>query len=161
MASGWSSYDALKALGLTTSASPDAARRAYRRLAKRLHPDKGGSKADFQALQEKYSVALAYLEKLESLGAQRPRPPVEPADAERAPRARSSQTVRSDYAVSPDRQQAATAIVCLCALIALIGSGSVGKAVVAFAMTLLVFAVPFVTYRYIVRRRRRASARGA
>jgi hypothetical protein len=159
MANGWSSYDALKALGLTTGASPDAARRAYRRLAKRMHPDKGGSKAEFQALQEKYAVALAYLEKLESLGTNRPHP-VDPAAADRAPRARPSPTVGSDYAVSPDRQLAATAIVCLCALIALIGSGSVGKAVVSFALTLLAFAVPFVISRFIVGRRRRAADRG-
>lgn len=43
--------DALEALGLRGPAGPDEVKRAYRRLARRLHPDAGGDAERFRTLQ--------------------------------------------------------------------------------------------------------------
>ena len=54
---------ALKALGLPPDASEDDVRRAYRQLAKRAHPDRGGSKIAFQELERVYRIALGHAER--------------------------------------------------------------------------------------------------
>jgi hypothetical protein len=41
-------------------ASPREIRRAYRRLALQMHPDRGGDQERFQALQDAYETALEY-----------------------------------------------------------------------------------------------------
>lgn len=46
--------DYYKTLGLDKSASSDDIKQAYRRLASKMHPDKGGSTEDFQKLEEAY-----------------------------------------------------------------------------------------------------------
>jgi hypothetical protein len=51
----------LAALGLRPPCSTEDVRRAYRRLAQRLHPDKGGDGAAFAALQADYRRALRLL----------------------------------------------------------------------------------------------------
>jgi len=43
-------------LGVAKNASPDEIKKAYRKLASKHHPDKGGDKAIFQQVQEAYSV---------------------------------------------------------------------------------------------------------
>jgi len=43
-------------LDLPEDASPEDVKRAYRRRARATHPDKGGSAADFQAVQRAYAV---------------------------------------------------------------------------------------------------------
>ncbi len=48
-----SHYDTLK---ITETASQDDIKKAYRRLASKHHPDKGGSKDDFQRIEEAYRV---------------------------------------------------------------------------------------------------------
>jgi curved DNA-binding protein len=48
--------DYYKILGVDRSASSDAIKQAYRRLASKHHPDKGGDKAVFQEIQEAYNV---------------------------------------------------------------------------------------------------------
>jgi hypothetical protein len=51
----------LRALGLTWPCTMADVTRAYRTLAKVVHPDVGGSTADFQALHEAYGTALAWV----------------------------------------------------------------------------------------------------
>ncbi len=48
--------DLYECLGLTRDASPDDIKRAYRDLAREKHPDKGGTKEEFHAIQEAYDV---------------------------------------------------------------------------------------------------------
>jgi curved DNA-binding protein len=48
--------DYYQTLGVNSSASADDIKRAYRKLALKHHPDRGGSAADFQKIQEAYSV---------------------------------------------------------------------------------------------------------
>jgi len=43
-------------LGITKDASPDEIKRAYRSLASKHHPDKGGDTATFQKIQEAYAT---------------------------------------------------------------------------------------------------------
>jgi len=43
-------------LGIDKSASDDDIKRAYRKMAMRHHPDRGGDQAEFQKIQEAYSV---------------------------------------------------------------------------------------------------------
>ena len=50
--------ECLKAFGLDRAASVDDLKRAYRRLTKECHPDKGGSNEAFRQLQEHYDAAL-------------------------------------------------------------------------------------------------------
>ncbi|UUV46493.1 DnaJ chaperone protein [Bacillus phage vB_BanS-Thrax3] len=52
---------ALKFLGLTKSATKDDVKRAYRKLAKKHHPDMGGNKNDFIKLKEHYDYAMSQL----------------------------------------------------------------------------------------------------
>lgn len=49
---------ALRALGLDSSATRADVKRAYRRLAFDLHPDRGGTVSAFVALEEAYRTAL-------------------------------------------------------------------------------------------------------
>jgi hypothetical protein len=51
----------LRALGLTWPCTAAEVTRAYRTLAKVAHPDTGGTTGDFQALQEAYEEALAFV----------------------------------------------------------------------------------------------------
>ena len=48
--------DAYAVLGIDRGASDDAVRVAYRRMAKKHHPDKGGSEEEFLRVQEAYQV---------------------------------------------------------------------------------------------------------
>lgn len=48
--------DALEALGLRGPAGPDEVKRAYRRLARRLHPDVGGDAERFRTIQLAFEV---------------------------------------------------------------------------------------------------------
>ena len=43
-------------LGISREASSEEIKRAYRDLARSKHPDKGGSAAEFQAIQEAHEV---------------------------------------------------------------------------------------------------------
>lgn len=43
-------------LGISKNASAEEIKKAYRKLASRHHPDKGGDKAKFQQIQEAYSI---------------------------------------------------------------------------------------------------------
>ena len=49
-------------LHLQAEVSLDEVRTRYRELAKRYHPDAGGSHADFLALQQAYEQVMAYLQ---------------------------------------------------------------------------------------------------
>lgn len=48
--------DYYQILGVDRAASPDAIKRAYRRLASQHHPDKGGDTARFQEIEEAYRI---------------------------------------------------------------------------------------------------------
>lgn len=48
--------DYYKILGLSKNASPDEIKRAYRRLAQKYHPDKGGDPQKFKEINEAYQV---------------------------------------------------------------------------------------------------------
>jgi DnaJ-class molecular chaperone len=48
--------DYYAALGITKEASADDVKKAYRKLASKHHPDKGGDKAKFQEIQEAYDI---------------------------------------------------------------------------------------------------------
>ncbi len=48
--------DYYKTLSVDRAATPDQIKQAYRRLASQHHPDKGGDTAQFQEIQEAYSV---------------------------------------------------------------------------------------------------------
>ena len=48
-----SHYDTLS---ITKSATPDEIKKAYRKLASKHHPDKGGDTATFQKIEEAYRV---------------------------------------------------------------------------------------------------------
>jgi len=52
--------DALKRLGLTQSATVADVKAAYKAAAFMLHPDLGGDPADFAALADAYTEALAW-----------------------------------------------------------------------------------------------------
>jgi len=51
---------AFEQLGLEAGASEDAVRDAYRSQVKEVHPDRGGSEAEFKRLQEAYTTAKDY-----------------------------------------------------------------------------------------------------
>ena len=51
---------AFEQLGLEAGASEDAVRDAYRSQVKDVHPDRGGSEAEFKQLQEAYTTAKDY-----------------------------------------------------------------------------------------------------
>lgn len=51
---------AFEQLGLEAGASEDAVRDAYRSQVKEVHPDRGGSEAEFKQLQEAYTTAKDY-----------------------------------------------------------------------------------------------------
>ncbi len=48
--------DALKTLGCHEDASPAAVKKAYRRMAARHHPDRGGKQSDFIAIRKAYEA---------------------------------------------------------------------------------------------------------
>ncbi|HEY7680551.1 MAG TPA: DnaJ domain-containing protein, partial [Terriglobia bacterium] len=50
------SPDYYSILKVSSNATPEKIRAAYRRLAKQRHPDAGGSAAEFRALQEAYAI---------------------------------------------------------------------------------------------------------
>jgi len=52
-------HPALQALGLPHDATADAIKKAYKRLAKNAHPDRGGSDDQFRELHRQYEMALA------------------------------------------------------------------------------------------------------
>lgn len=54
------SYDALLTLGLRHPYTESAAKRAYRRLAKTAHPDKGGTSQEFTRLKTAYDTAIRF-----------------------------------------------------------------------------------------------------
>jgi curved DNA-binding protein len=54
--------DHYKTLGIDRTATADDIKKAYRKLAMKYHPDRGGDQAEFQKIQEAYSV-LSDLEK--------------------------------------------------------------------------------------------------
>jgi DnaJ-class molecular chaperone len=51
--------ESLKVLGLSTSATPDEIRAAFRKLAKIHHPDAGGTEDEFRRIETAYRAALA------------------------------------------------------------------------------------------------------
>jgi DnaJ family protein A protein 2 len=50
--------DLYKCLGLTKNATPDEIKKAYRKLALSKHPDRGGDKEEFQAIQQAHEVLM-------------------------------------------------------------------------------------------------------
>lgn len=48
--------DYYQILGVNRSATPDEIKKAFKKLASKHHPDKGGDKAEFQRIQEAYAV---------------------------------------------------------------------------------------------------------
>lgn len=63
--------DAFTALALRCDASPDDVKTAYRALAKRTHPDKGGSHAAMLALNAAYACALDWAQQMAAARAAR------------------------------------------------------------------------------------------
>ncbi len=60
----WARQDApacLLALGLQLPCTPTDVKRAYRRLAKELHPDRGGDRRQFMELQRNCEASLRFL----------------------------------------------------------------------------------------------------
>jgi DnaJ-class molecular chaperone len=55
-------FDALKALGLTQSATVADVKASFKALAFTLHPDLGGDPSNFAALADHYREALAWVE---------------------------------------------------------------------------------------------------
>ena len=51
----------LRALGLTTPCTQEEVKRAYRRLAERLHPDRGGDKRRFLLIHRHFEKAIRYV----------------------------------------------------------------------------------------------------
>merc|ERR1719327_641207 len=54
----WEKVDYYAVLGVPPTASDKELRNAYRKACLRLHPDKGGDKAQFQQLQDAYACIL-------------------------------------------------------------------------------------------------------
>lgn len=50
--------DLYKRLGISKSATPDEIKKAYRKLALSKHPDRGGDKEEFQAIQQAHEVLM-------------------------------------------------------------------------------------------------------
>jgi len=48
--------DQYQTLGVAKNATPDDIKKAYRRLASKHHPDKGGDTATFQKIEEAYRI---------------------------------------------------------------------------------------------------------
>jgi DnaJ family protein A protein 2 len=53
-------HQAFAVLGLDATASAEEVRAAYRKLALKHHPDRGGDKTEFQRVQAAYETASAY-----------------------------------------------------------------------------------------------------
>ena len=51
----------LRALGLTAGCSETEVKRAYRRQAELLHPDRGGDRRRFMRLQDEFEMALEFV----------------------------------------------------------------------------------------------------
>lgn len=51
----------IRSLGLQMPCSEDDVKRAYRRLAEELHPDRGGDRQKFMLLQSQFEEALQFL----------------------------------------------------------------------------------------------------
>ena len=64
--------DPLARLGLSADAGPDDIRRAYRALALRAHPDRGGDRHEMAELSEAYRLALAATRSRPARSARRP-----------------------------------------------------------------------------------------
>ena len=54
----------LRALGLRAPCTEEEVKRAYRRLAQALHPDRGGDTRRFRALSEQFEKALDYVREI-------------------------------------------------------------------------------------------------
>merc|ERR1719387_645794 len=54
----WGESNYYRLLGVTPDCSDDELKKAYRAACRRLHPDKGGDKDKFQALQRAYAAIL-------------------------------------------------------------------------------------------------------
>jgi len=59
---GWTRYGAYRVLGIKRGATRGQVKRAFRKKALKMHPDKGGDKVAFQELQEAYEEAMAALD---------------------------------------------------------------------------------------------------
>ncbi len=62
----WARYETpgcIRALGLTMPCTEVDVKRAYRRLAEKLHPDRGGDARRFLVIQEHFEEALAHVRK--------------------------------------------------------------------------------------------------
>ena len=62
---GWARLETppcLRALGLKLPCTQDDVKRAYRRKAEVMHPDRGGEKTKFLALQRHFEQAISFLE---------------------------------------------------------------------------------------------------
>ena len=60
----WARYETppcLRALGLRVPSTEEEVKRAYRRLAEKLHPDRGGDPHRFQLLQEHFEKSRHYV----------------------------------------------------------------------------------------------------
>lgn len=64
----WTRYETppcLRSLGLRSPCTEDDVKRAYRRMAEEVHPDRGGDKDRFLLLQQQCEQSLAYVRRFE------------------------------------------------------------------------------------------------
>lgn len=55
------STESFEVLGLDKDATPDQVRKAYRELAIKYHPDRGGKQEDFVRVNDAYNKAMKWL----------------------------------------------------------------------------------------------------